>query len=165
MPEPFWVFDTVSVGNFLQADAAGLLALRYGRRALITPQVYDELSGGMRSRPALRQIDGLLAGGRIKLITLSVSERTRYASLLATLGRGEASCIAVAGERGFTVVSDDRAARTHCAELGLRVTGTIGILKDACLEHQLSPAQADHILGTMVAAGFYSPVARISDLL
>jgi predicted nucleic acid-binding protein len=67
--------------------------------------------------------------------------------------------------RGGIVVTDDRAARERCAGKSIRFTGTIGILKACGLEHTLTPAAADAILEDMVAAGYHSPVRRISDLL
>jgi len=63
------------------------------------------------------------------------------------------------------VVSDDRAARDACTERRLKKTGTIGILKTCCLDSTLSLQEADEVLQEMVAAGFYAPVSRISDIL
>jgi len=165
MPDRPLVFDTVSLGNFLLTDSTGLLLRRYKGRMRITSQVLDELVAGMRARPALAGVHALVTRGSIAVADLRPTEHTRYAALAVDLGRGEASCIALAFSRGWTVVSDDRAARSHCAQAKLACTGTVGILKALCTAGRLNPAEADRILARMVAAGFYSPVSRISALL
>lgn len=165
MRNPVFVFDTVSLANFLLADAAHVLTLRYSGRAVITEQVLDELTSGMRARSRLKSVDALLENKSFGLVTMTTPEHALYADLIANLGRGEASCIATASSRGWTTVTDDRAARSHCAEMGVRVTGTVGILKAACLDKQINPSEADHILREMIDEGFFSPAGRISDLL
>lgn len=47
------------------------------------------------------------------------------------LGKGEAECIALASERGLTLVLDDLKARKIAETLDLRITGTIGVLLKA----------------------------------
>jgi predicted nucleic acid-binding protein len=47
------------------------------------------------------------------------------------LGRGEAESIALASETGLRVVLDDLKARKVAENLGLKITGTIGILLKA----------------------------------
>jgi len=62
-------------------------------------------------------------------------------------------------------VTDDRAARGQCSLLKIPFTGTIGILKAAFLEGQISLSQADDILGKMIKTGFYSPIRNLSDIV
>ena len=45
------------------------------------------------------------------------------------------------------------------------VTGTIGILKASVLGGHLKLDQADKILSKMTAAGFYSPLRSIADII
>jgi hypothetical protein len=47
MPERKWVFDTVSLSNFLLSESIFILENRYGRKTMITSQVYDEISAGI----------------------------------------------------------------------------------------------------------------------
>ena len=47
------------------------------------------------------------------------------------LGKGEAESIALASERGLTLVLDDLKARKIAETLDLRITGTIGVLLKA----------------------------------
>ena len=77
----------------------------------------------------------------------------------------ESSTITYAHAHQHIVVSDDRAARQHCTNINLPVTGTIGILQ-ACVQDQtLQLEEADSILAKMINKGFYSPVKSISHIL
>jgi uncharacterized protein len=52
--------------------------------------------------------------------------------LLSDLDRGEAEVIALARERAADlVILDERLARRHAQRLGLKVTGTLGVLLHA----------------------------------
>ncbi|MBW1803887.1 MAG: hypothetical protein JRJ85_24540 [Deltaproteobacteria bacterium] len=84
---------------------------------------------------------------------------------ISHLGKGEASCIAVAREQKAVVATDDRTARKQCSLMKVRFTGTIGILKATLLKGQVTREQADNILLKMIQAGFYSPVRSIADII
>ena len=47
------------------------------------------------------------------------------------LGKGEAEVIALANQKGLTVVIDDAKARKMAENMGLKLTGTIGVLMRA----------------------------------
>jgi predicted nucleic acid-binding protein len=160
-------FDTVTLSNFALADRVDLLVSRYGRRAQVTPEVLDEISEGVAAgHSALRRVEDAVASGRLGVAPVPAPpERDTYRYLLGALSTGEASCVAQAERHNGTVVTDDRAARTRCAERGIRCTGTVGILKACVLDATLSAEAADAILQSMIDAGFHAPVRRISDLL
>lgn len=161
MPEKGWFFDTVSLCNFLLSDAENVLEHRYRRKACITGEVYDEICAGFVKYPVLKKIETLLNRKIFSLVSLSADDRRLYTSLIACLGRGEASCIAAANQTGAAksrkiVVTDDRAARKQCHQLHIPFTGTIGILKASVSEGRLSSDQADIYLDRMIRQGFYS---------
>jgi predicted nucleic acid-binding protein len=62
---------------------------------------------------------------------------------MTDLGRGETAVLALALESGdAVVVLDDGLARRHAERLGLRLTGTLGLLVDvkrACLIDAVAP--------------------------
>ena len=132
-----------------------------------TTELLDEVSDGIVAEyTALRQIEKAVADGEFGAAgPLSSKERGGYRALLQFLGTGEASCIVCAQSRGGTVVTDGRAARNACAERSVVMTGSIGILKACSLDGTLVPQEADEVLQAMVAADFYAPVSRISDLI
>ena len=166
MPETSYFFDTVSLSNFAMSGALPLLVQRYGTAATVPNEVLDELIAGTAAgHAALQHVVDLVNQGVFASTALTKVERQVLAETISHLGQGEASCIAAATKRGGTVVTDDRAARNACSERKVPVTGTIGILKAACIEGQVSVEEADRILTAMVRYGFYSPVHRIRDIL
>ena len=165
MPEKIWIFDTVSLSNFLLSDSMLILNKRYRRCGVITGEVYDELSAGFADYPILKQVDKLIDDKVFRLVSLSRPEHRHLQDLIGHLGKGEASCIAYAKERKAIMVTDDRTARKQCSLIKIPVTGTVGILKASVLDGQIPLDRADDILQKMIAAGFYSPIRNIADIL
>jgi len=166
--KPPLFFNTVVLSNFAFAERGiSFLKDRYRNRGVITLQVFQEIAKATYlDFPLLEQIETrLLVKGGFQKTSLKEKEQTHYISLLRNLGEGEASCIACAQERAGIVVTDDRAARNHCKERNIFLSGTIGILKAACLDAILDKDQADRMLKEMISAGFYSPIQKISDIL
>lgn len=162
-----YYFDTVVLSNFALAGCFEMLMTRYGRRAVITPEVLDEIVDGVISGyPCLREIEHAADRRAIGLAgLLSTPERCVFRELLRMLAPGEASCIACAMKRGGIVATDDRTARQCCADRKIAFTGTVGILRSCCEDKTLSIEEADAILQSMVQAGFYSPVHSLNDLI
>lgn len=76
----------------------------------------------------------------------------RRADLISDLDRGEAEVLALAQELNATlVILDERMGRRHARRLGLRLTGTLGVLLRA-KQQKLVPAVGPLILD-MQAAG------------
>ena len=87
----------------------------------------------------MRRVDLLLTPKSFNLITLSKKEHSFSVTLLDSLGKGEASCIAYARYSHCAVATDDN--------------------------DELTIEKADQFLTGMTHAGFYSPVRRISDII
>lgn len=89
------------------------------REILIPEEVYEEvvLHGG--DRPGRAEVC------KAKWISrCHAPNRAVLQALQATLGAGEAACIALAGSiRAEVVILDDKLARLHALSQGLRVTG------------------------------------------
>lgn len=165
MPEKGWYFDTVSLSNFLFSKSDGLLKIRYHNRAFITGEVYGEICAGFVKYPVLRKIETLLSNKIFTLVPLPGQARQLYSNLIIHLGKGEASCIAVAEALKGIVVTDDRSARQQCRHSHVPFTGTIGILKACVINGTTNLNQADIYLGRMIKQGFYSPVRSISEII
>ncbi len=163
------IFDTVVLSNFAFAkDGINFLKKRYQQRGATTLQVLQEITKAVYAGyQQIEQIEKSLFTRRgFQKITLTEKEQNHYMLLLRNLGEGEASCLAAAIQRsGIGFVTDDRAARNFCKERDVPVTGTIGILKAACLDGILEVVHADQMLDQMVSYGFYSPIHKISDIL
>ena len=162
-----YYFDTVTLSNFALSGRLDLLIARYGRRAMLTPQVLDEIADGIvAGYSELRKVESAVGGGEFSDVEgFSVEERDIYRERLRTLSPGEASCITLAQTRGGVVITDDRTARNTCFDSGVPFTGTIGILKACVLDGALSLQEADDVLRAMTGAGYHSPVRRISAIV
>lgn len=164
-PEQKYYFDTVALRNFALVGRLDLLTIMYKDCLIITTEVIDEISRAISSGiDALQEIMNLLADGIFSQYSLSSGERQVYTSLLANLGAGEASSIAAVKTVDGIVVTDDKFARNICRERGIKVTGTIGIMKKLCIKDILQYPEADRILQEMITCGFYSPVDKISEV-
>ncbi len=165
---PLLFFDTVVLSNFaFTSGGIGFLKNRYRNRGIITLQVFQEIiKATYIGYTDLEKIEqDLLADESFQKTVLTEAEQHHYIMLLRNLGEGEASCIAAAYERNGVVVTDDRAARNCCQEKSIPISGTIGILKAACLDKKLEQNQADKMLSQMIDNGFYSPIQKISSIL
>ena len=161
-----FVFDTAVLSNFALAGRIALLRQRYAKHGAVSCEVLAEIAAGIAAgHERLRSVFSLVDDRSFRMLSLSEAERNVYVRLRRNLGSGEASCLALAGTRHAIVVTDDRMARGVCDELGLRYTGTVGILVASCREKMLSPEEADGVLAAMIDAGFFSPVNRITGVL
>lgn len=104
------------------ADSACLIALdAIGRLDLISG-VFEQVSV---TPEVLAEVGRALPG----VVATPASDRGVVAALKTQLDEGEASVIALAMEIGdVLVVLDDKKARRVARQLGLKVTGTIGLL-------------------------------------
>ena len=142
--------------SVVQSDAA------VGRGLM---KLINEVSTGISSYPRLKMIDDLIDNQVFSSILLSKSEHSIFRELIGHLGKGEASCIAAAKIRSLIVVTDDRAARNACVRKNIPLTGTIGILKAAVVDGQVTLSQANEIHQKMVDNGFYSPIKNLADII
>lgn len=103
-------------------DQLDLLRSLY-ERIVIPSAVQAEISAGGAARVGAREL-----GEATWVDVVSLQDPSR-AKLIADLAPGEAEVIALAQERrADLVVIDERLARRHAERLGLRLTGTLGIL-------------------------------------
>ncbi|WP_295426671.1 DUF3368 domain-containing protein, partial [uncultured Thiodictyon sp.] len=95
-------------------------------RVIVPTTVAEELSDGRRLGCDLPVPEDLA------WIDLRPPPHVRLLRLVAALGPGETGVLALALDcRDPVVILDDALARRHASLLGLRLTGTLGILLDA----------------------------------
>ena len=81
-----------------------------------------------------------------------------------SIHRGEAEVLALAQLSGDAlVIIDDALARTHARELGLRVTGTLGVILRAKREQRI--AAVAPLLVQLRAEGFHIAPATLAEVL
>lgn len=153
------VADTTVWSNFADAGQVRLVPTAFP--GVASPQeVVEELAEGQRLGH-LGDFDWRL----VKRLRLTRKEAKSAERLGKTLGAGEAACLAVAAARGAVVLTDDRDARTVARSLGVRVSGTLGVLSRLVAMRALSVTGADELLAGMIRAGYRCPVASLTEIL
>lgn len=151
------VLDTTVLSCFASSDDLHLLdevAIRF----VTVEAVVDELHTGVDHghtflAPAVEAVDVLTVDGA-------------PGSTLDGLDIGEAHALHAALEHDGTIVTDDGPARDRAAELGVPVTGSIGLLIRLVRLDRLPVEEADAIHHQWVTdEGFHSPVSSVSDAL
>lgn len=87
-----------------------------------------------------------------------------YVELLRKIDPGESSCIVIAYREDWIFVSDDKEARNVAEALGVKISGTLGILKVAIDKKMVSVEEGDFLLNLMIKRGYRAPIRRMSDL-
>jgi predicted nucleic acid-binding protein len=164
MPEI--IFDCCCLSNFALSDSLFILETLFRESASITNFVSSEiLKGIQQGYKDLVKVQNAMRKGWLREIVLSSKkERSLYEALAVSLGIGEASSIALAKSRGCIFACDDRAARREAGLLGVKLTGPLGILKDAVQTKTITLKEADLILARMIEKGFYSAVNSLKEI-
>lgn len=163
---PDVVFDACVLSNFALADSWKIVEGLYRNSAFIMDFVYAEILGGIRKGyEDLQIVRKAVREGSLGRIALSpVLEIGLFEDLSVSLGAGEASSIAAAKARGMVFACDDREARRQSDLLGVRLTGTIGILVKAVRGRILRREEADRIFARMIEKGFFSPIRSLKEI-
>lgn len=122
-----------------------------------------QVSGVVReeSRTIAEAIDAAVEGGRIDLVDDTLISATEYADAKEAwqLGGGETECILAARALDCAVASDDGAARAVVTKMfgNARLTGSIGLLRDAVTAGKLTRDEAFRAYQSMRVRGGYLP--------
>jgi predicted nucleic acid-binding protein len=98
-------------------------------------------------------------------VAITPDERMQFEAFHEHLGEGEASCLAMAKARGYKLTTDDKDARRLARQLGISLTGTIGILTTLVKQDQILLVEGDRFLHEMIASGYRSPLVTLGDIL
>ena len=109
------IADTSSLIALEKIDLLPLLCKMYGE-VVVTESVANEFGNLFLPCISLKRVESNL----ITLLTIDLN-----------LGKGEADVIALATQTGRKVIIDDSKARKVAENIGVEVTGTIGILMKA----------------------------------
>jgi len=164
MPEI--ILDCCCLSNFALSNSLFILKNLYSNSAFVTEFVSAEILRGVhRGHKDLTKIQDSLREGWLKEVVLSPKkEKSLYETLSVSLGFAEASSIAVAKARGFFFACDDRAARREAGLLGVKLSGTLGILKKSIRDKTIKLKEGNLILTEMIAKGFYSSVNSLKEI-
>ncbi len=137
--------------------------------AYTTHEVHEEILRGIsRGYQYLEGVDYEMsfdATGWLRVVAIhSHIEHQSMNDLLKRLGMGESSCIAIAKSRTMIFLSDDRTARHIANEMGISISGTIGILVKCVDKDIISFFEGNAILVGMIQKGYMSPVDNLEAI-
>jgi predicted nucleic acid-binding protein len=164
------ISNTTVISNFATIDQLGLLHLLYDT-IHVSVQVYDEIRQGLDEGYSFcggidHLIHPFVPDGWSRLVSMRDQDEVPFFGKLPRgLHSGEASCLAIAHHRGWTLLTDDQAARIRALELGIRVSGTLGCLLLAVTRKHCTADQANGYLHDMMRQGYRSPVNDLVVLL
>jgi predicted nucleic acid-binding protein len=163
------IANTTIISNFAAVGRLDVLRDLLGE-VYISTEVYAEIQDGRTEGYDFyggieAHIHPLAPGGWLHLTSFQGDEELRlFNNLPPVLHRGEASSLAIAAQRGWAILTDDARARQAARELGVRLSGTLGVLIQAIKADLLSVDEANQLLGQMVELGYRSPYDDLTEL-
>jgi predicted nucleic acid-binding protein len=145
------ISNTTVIINYAAIGQLALLRQLFGVLFLPT-EVYAEIRAGQAEGYAyLSGIEGVIAplahDGWLHLTGMhNDAEFRRYGMLPAGLHHGEAACLAIARQRDWLLLTDDRAARAEARRQQIRLSGSIGCLVMAVMRGIVTLPQANQHL-------------------
>lgn len=164
------ISNTTVLSNFASIDALDKLRELYGEVYLST-EVFKEIERGLEEGYTFyagieRVLYPVREGGWLRLTSLaSDKEIELFSRMPGRLHAGEASCLAIAQQRGWLLLTDDKAARRHAENQKVVVSGTLGCLILGIERGLWNPGQANEWLERIIASGFRSPVRDLGALM
>lgn len=156
--------DTNVLVNFLHVDRLDLLG-RIPGYVFVAP---EDVVSEVKYPDQTRRLEEALARGDVHRDVVKSEERSVYAELCQTVGKGEAACLAIANGRGWLVATDElrrvrRWAREHLGEG--RTLNTPGLLVLAIRCGVLTVEGADRIKAALEERRFRMRFASFKDVL
>jgi predicted nucleic acid-binding protein len=160
MTERLVLLDNTVLSNFALTQQSTLAVQACPGRACTTDAALAEYLAAPESARLAEN-----AWRDLPIIEPTDRERQLAGALPDRVGAGERACLAVAVERGGILATDDMLARRIAARLGIKTTGTVGLLIMAIEARLISLDQANASLTAMIATGYRSPVESLDALL
>ena len=164
------ISNTTVISNFASIERLELLHVLFDK-LYITSEVFDEIQAGLlQGYTFYDNLSSLIYPfsdkGWLYLTALNTSlELQTFGNLLSKLNSGEASSLSVALHRKWLFFSDDKAARNTAKKLGVKISGTLGVMLSLVKRDYISMDEANFLLQEMVQGGYYSPVTSLDEIL
>ena len=150
------LLDTTVLSNFARVKLEYILQRIWGDQACVAIEVIEEYQAGVK----VARLPSF-TWAAVRVLKPSPEEKAFEQTMPQLLGRGERTSLAIAFNRRAAIATDDALARKVARNLGISITGTIGILQRAVQREMLADSQAQRALDEMIAAGYYSPVSKL----
>jgi len=163
------VLNATPIIYICKAGLAGKLSeLRPSFRLLTTKEVYEEvyvkgIEKGVREASGLKE---LFDQGIVEVRSpREGSKKVKDFSQSSGIHSGEASVISLALELTATAILDDRRARQVARVMGVRLSGTPGIVIELVTRRAISKEEARRSLEKIVEEGWYCSVKIFSIIV
>ena len=153
------LLDNTVFSTFSIIRRPDMVRVAFAEQVGTTEQAFGEMVGGS----AIGTIPDCDWGWLVR-IAIAAGEQGQFEVFCEHLGEGEASCLAVAKERGYKLATDDKDACRLARQLGISLTGTIGILAILVKQGQIGLDEGERFLQEMVAAGYRSPLMTLKEV-
>ena len=153
------LLDNTVLSNFALVKQISLLKEYCGDKAAATAYVYDEFERGVKE-----QIFTDTGLAWLQRLDLNEKEKTMLLNLSKKLGKGEASCLVIAINRGHNLFSDDMAVRKIALREGVRLSGSVGVLLELIRMGRIGIEKGNEILNGFIKFGYYSPIDKLDGL-
>lgn len=164
------ISNTTVLSNFAAIDSLHRLHELF-EEVFLPTEVYQEIQRGLEEGYAFYSaVEEILhpkaEKGWLRLTSLKDESEVRiFSRMPGQLHAGEASCLAIARQRSWLLLTDDKAARRHAADLNVAVSGTVGCLVRGIERHFWTLETANDWLARIIASGFHSPVIDLASLV
>ena len=163
------VFDATPIIYLCKVALAGKLReLSPFFRLLTTTEVYEEVytKGIERSAIEAAALKELIEDCLIEVVSRrKQSGRAKRLTGESGIHRGEESVLSLALRTHATAIVDDRRARQVARALGVRLSGTPGVIIELVRRHVISKGEARNALERMIDEGWYCSAKLFSVLL
>jgi predicted nucleic acid-binding protein len=164
------ISNTTVLANFAAIDALDSLRSLF-REVFLSTEVHQEIQRGLEEGYSFysdieKVLHPVKEDGWLRLTSLSTDHEVLiFSGLPAQLHAGEASCLAIAQQRNWMFLTDDKAARRQAHSRKIAVSGTLGCLVLGVERGLWTLDQANEQLGRIIAAGFFSPLKDLAALM
>lgn len=157
------VTDTGPLSYCVAGGIFQVLKSLFAGRLYVPPKVISE---SQKATQVGRAVAEALQEGWLLATQLSFDEVALAVEIGETYGvhPGEAEALAVAATRRAVLICDDRAGRDAAKEMGVNVTGSMGVLYKAVESGILTPYKADMAIARIRAAKQRMPAERYGDV-
>jgi predicted nucleic acid-binding protein len=164
------ISNTTVLANFAATGTLDSLRNLF-KEVFLSTEVYQEIQRGLEEGYSFYSgiedvLHPLNEDGWLRLTSLSTEREVLiFSGLPAQLHAGEASCLAIAQQRSWLFLTDDKAARRQADKRKVTCSGTLGCLVLGVERGLWTLDQANEQLGRIIAAGFFSPVKDLAGLV
>jgi predicted nucleic acid-binding protein len=160
------IVNNTVLSNLASVDRLDILKKVF-LKVYTTLEVQNEVENGIRCNHLFQNHTKKIIddGQWIFIANCSQQESKFYNDLRKRVDLVEASCLAIAKERGWIFLTDDYKARLIAQQLGVRLSGIIGVLVTAIDDKIISMAEAEKLHQDMKNNGYHSPISSLSEVV